>query len=154
MKRAPIFVLAGTVAGLAGILSFHTRPITSSALSGDGVSRGSEGSATSGSGIGGDSHGGAANGVRAAEGATEQYGFGELAVEVMVRGDRIVNVTVPLLQTGEQYSEQLAMLAIPRLRYEVLTTQSARIHGVTGASYTSQAYVESLQAALDKLHIR
>jgi uncharacterized protein with FMN-binding domain len=140
MKRAPIFVLAGTVAGLAGILSFHTRPITSSALPGasPGASEG----------------GGSLKGVRTAEGATEQYGFGELAVQVMARGDRIINVTVPLLQVGDQYSGQLARLAIPRLRYEVLSAQSASIHGVTGASYTSQAYVESLQAALDKLHIK
>jgi uncharacterized protein with FMN-binding domain len=40
------------------------------------------------------------------------------------------------------------------LRSEVLSGQTASISGVSGATYTSQAYATSLQAALDKLHIR
>jgi uncharacterized protein with FMN-binding domain len=44
--------------------------------------------------------------------------------------------------------------AIPVLRSEVLAAQSANVQGVSGASYTSSAYVKSVQAALDALHIR
>ncbi|MGA3154183.1 MAG: FMN-binding protein [Streptosporangiaceae bacterium] len=91
---------------------------------------------------------------RSAVGATEQYGYGYLAVRVIVRGNRIVNVTVPVIQTAEQYSQQLAMQVIPTLRSEVLAGQTAGISAVSGATYTSQAYATSLQAALDKLHVR
>jgi uncharacterized protein with FMN-binding domain len=71
-----------------------------------------------------------------------------------VSGSRITDVSVPVIQTAEQYSQQLASQAIPMLRSEVLSGQTASISGVSGATYTSQAYATSLQAALDKLHIR
>jgi uncharacterized protein with FMN-binding domain len=40
--------------------------------------------------------------------------------------------------------------AIPKLRQEALTAQSADIATVSGATYTSEAYQQSLQGALDR----
>ncbi len=40
------------------------------------------------------------------------------------------------------------------LRSEVLTVHSAQIDGVSGATYTSEAYSQSIQSALDKLHVK
>ena len=40
------------------------------------------------------------------------------------------------------------------LRGEVLAVHGVQIHGVSGATYTSVAYVQSIQSALDKLHVR
>jgi uncharacterized protein with FMN-binding domain len=40
------------------------------------------------------------------------------------------------------------------LRAEVLAAHGAQIHGVSGATYTSVAYAQSIQSALDKLHIK
>ncbi len=91
--------------------------------------------------------------ARSATGASEQYGYGVLSVAVTVRGNRIEDVRVRSLQDPAQYSQQLAAQAIPILRSEVLSVQSARINGVSGASYTSQAYALSVQSALDKLHV-
>jgi uncharacterized protein with FMN-binding domain len=163
MKRAPLFVLGGTVAGLAGILSFHTHPpasglsalpaagksATANSASGSGSSsaRTSRNPSTSGSGSASSAT------PQSATGSTVQYGYGALAVKVTARGGRIVSVTVPYIQTAEQYSQQLASQAIPTLRSEVLTAQNANIQGVSGATYTSQAYAQSLQSALDKLHL-
>ena len=84
----------------------------------------------------------------------EQYGYGQLSVTVTVRGDRIVAVSVPVLHTMDPYSQQLARQVIPTLRSEVLAAHSAQIHGVSGATYTSEAYAQSIQSALDKLHVR
>jgi uncharacterized protein with FMN-binding domain len=84
----------------------------------------------------------------------EQYGYGELAVKVTVSGSRITAVTVPTLRTAEQYSQQLAAQVIPMLKSQVMAAESARINGVSGATYTSEAYAYSLQSALDKLHIK
>ncbi len=158
MKRAPLFVVTGTVAGLAGILSFHTHPQTSVLAPSAGTSPATDSPShpasrqdRSGSGSG-TSAPASAGSVRSLTGPTEQYGFGKLAVRITVRGDRIISVSVPLIQTSEQYSQQLADQAIPTLNNEVLTAQSAHINGVSGATYTSQAYAASLQAALDKLH--
>jgi len=80
------------------------------------------------------------------------YGYGELDVRVTISGNRVTNVTVPVLRTAEPYSQQLAAQVIPMLKSEVLAAGSAQINGVSGATYTSQAYATSLQAALDKLH--
>jgi uncharacterized protein with FMN-binding domain len=40
------------------------------------------------------------------------------------------------------------------LRAEVLSAQGATINGISGATYTSESYAQSLQSALDKLHIK
>ena len=45
---------------------------------------------------------------------------------------------------------QIAAYAVPRLTQEALGAQSAHIDAVSGASYTSQGYVQSLQSALDQ----
>jgi uncharacterized protein with FMN-binding domain len=87
-------------------------------------------------------------------GALENYGYGELSARVSISGGRITGITVPVLRTAEQYSQQLAAQVIPTLRSEVLQAQSARINAVSGATYTSQAYAVSVQAALDKAHFR
>jgi uncharacterized protein with FMN-binding domain len=144
-----MFVLAGAVAGFVGILSFQSRPATPVAVAGSA----SHAKAGKGAARQARSPVSAAE-VRSTVGPTEQYGFGELAVKVTVRGNRITDLTVPLIQTAEQYSQQLASQVIPALRSEVLSAQTANISAVSGATYTSQAYASSVQAALDKLHLR
>ena len=91
--------------------------------------------------------------VRTAVGRSEQYGYGVLAVKVTVTGTRITSVVLSQLQTADQYSQQLAVQVIPMLRSQVLAAQTARINGVSGATYTSEAYATSIQSALDKLHV-
>ena len=151
MKRAP-FVLAGTVAGLAGLLAFHSRPPTATAGPAPRQSSTGSGAATSQPAASGARP--AAGGARSAAGAVEQYGYGELQVKVTAAGRRITGVSVPLLRTAEPYSQQLAGRAIPQLRSEVLSGQTAHINGISGATYTSRAYALSVQAALDKLHLQ
>jgi uncharacterized protein with FMN-binding domain len=160
MKRAPTYVIAGTIAGLAGVLAFHTRPATPAALPSAAPSatithparRAGPGPArTRRRRHPGDA--GAAGAVRSAAGTTVPYGYGKLAVTVTVRGRRITSVAVTTLQTDEPYSQHLAGQVIPTLRSEVLSGQTAGIQAVSGATYTSQAYARSVQAALDSLHI-
>ena len=77
-----------------------------------------------------------------------------LDVKVTVRGNRITDVSVPAVQTAEPTSQQICDEAIPLLRSEVLAAQSGRIDGVSGATFTSEAYDQSLQAALNQLHLK
>lgn len=79
------------------------------------------------------------------------YGFGDISVRATVRGGKIVKVTIASLQTAEQFSQNLANQAIPLLRREVLSAQSAHVATISGATYTSQAFLQSLQGALTKL---
>jgi len=84
----------------------------------------------------------------------EQYGYGMLAVRVTVSGGRITQVSVPTLQVADAYSGSIAKQVMPMLRSQVLSLQSANIDGVSGATYTSEAYAMSLQGALDQLHFK
>lgn len=168
MKRAPLFVFAGTVAGLAGILSFHTSPPASGlgslpAAGGKSAAGTAAGSASRSPAASAHSHAGTSPhssgsssgsaGSGSVTGSTVEYGYGQLAVKVTVHGGRIVHVAVPSIQTAEPYSQRLASQAIPTLRSEVLSAQSANIQGVSGATYTSEAFAQSLQSALSKLHL-
>jgi uncharacterized protein with FMN-binding domain len=173
MKRFPV-VIGATVAGLVGILSFHSRGTTglSSQLSVKTNSP-SQGSKSAGpaqstttttttaagpsappSSTTTTSPGAAASVPSSAVGAQEQYGYGVLSVRATVSNSKISDVQVATLQTAESYSQQLANQVIPYLRRQVLSVQSAKINGISGATYTSEAYAYSLQSALDKLHFR
>lgn len=163
MKRAPLFVLAGAVAGFAGVFGLHSRPAAATAPGGRAAASRPHGGSRQplagpavpgGSAAGAPGTAGAAGPVRSAVGTMEQYGYGELAVKVTVHGSRITAVSVPTVRTAEPYSQQLASQVVPMLRSEVLAGQSAHINGVSGATYTSEAYAMSLQSALDKLHVR
>ncbi|HYZ53417.1 MAG TPA: FMN-binding protein [Streptosporangiaceae bacterium] len=156
MKGTPLLVLAGTVAGFVGVLSFHTRPASSTALPASGAQPGgarSGHSAASPTSVPATPTA-ASGAVRSAMGSSVQFGYGVLSVKVTVHGTRITDVSVPAIQTAEPTSQQINAQAIPMLRSEVLSAQNARINGISGATYTSEAYVQSLQAALDKLHVK
>jgi len=154
MKRAAWYVIAGTVAGFAGVLGLHGTAAPPSVVAApkptDGASRaaGKPGSARAAGPAP------AAGPTRQVTGILEQYGYGELSVQVTVRGTQITNVSVPVLRTAEPYSQQLADQVLPMLKSEVLAAHSARINAVSGATYTSQAYADSIQSALDKLHLK
>ncbi len=167
MKRAAWYLTAGAVAGFAGVLGLHGRTAPAAPRAADGAPGRSQpspsaSSAPSGPGpaAGPSSPGSqpgpatAGGGTHNITGAMEQFGYGELAVRVTVTGSRITNVTVPALQTAEPFSRQLSEQAIPLLKSQVLAADSASINGVSGATFTSEAYATSLQAALDKLHLR
>jgi len=149
VKRAPA-VTAAAAAGLVGVLAMNpsgkpsilggstqsTAPIkTSTPTTSPPVASTAPPTAT----------------AKTAVGTNEQYGYGTLAVRVTVRGGRITNVSMASLQTAEQYSQSLAQQVIPMLRNEVLSVQSAHINGISGATYTSEAYAQSVQSALDAL---
>lgn len=156
MKAGPGIVLAGAAAGFAGVLGLHILatiwPSAGTAAVAGAQPR-SPPPARQGAapGAGRDRRVGGL--LRSATGASVQFGYGTLAVRVTVRGSRIANVAVAGLQTLEPTSQAISEQAIPVLRSEVLAAQSANVHAVTGASYTSLAYVKSVQAALDALHV-
>jgi hypothetical protein len=162
MKRPGWYLVAGAVAGFAGVLGFHGGGAVTPSFAGHQRTGGARGSpaaapaatAPSSGTSGNTGAAGPAGPARQATGALEQYGYGELAVRVTVHGNEVTAVSVPVLRTAEPYSQQLAQQVIPMLRSEVLAVHSARINAVSGATYTSEAYALSIQSALDKLHLR
>jgi uncharacterized protein with FMN-binding domain len=82
-----------------------------------------------------------------------QTQYGGVQVSVRYSGHRILDVTALHLTDSSDTSVSISAQAAPVLRQEALAAQSARIDMVSGASFTSQAYVQSLQAALDAAHL-
>lgn len=76
--------------------------------------------------------------------------YGTVQVQITVRGTRITDVEALQLPDSSRQSRQINDYAAPQLRQEALDAQSANIDTVSGATYTSDAYRESLQSAIDQ----
>ncbi|MEQ1736512.1 MAG: FMN-binding protein [Rhodoglobus sp.] len=83
-------------------------------------------------------------------GSTVNTRFGPVQVQVTVSGGAITDVTALQLTNADGRSVQISNRAAPILRSEVLAAQSARVSTVSGATYTTQGYLKSLQSALDQ----
>ena len=75
--------------------------------------------------------------------------FGPVQVRVGIVNGRIGDVTALQTPAAHGLSLQLSTYATPILRKETLTAQNATIDVVSGATYTSDAYAQSLQEALN-----
>jgi uncharacterized protein with FMN-binding domain len=76
--------------------------------------------------------------------------WGTVQVQVTIADGRIVDVAALQLPTGDRHSLAISERAEPVLRSAVLEVQSADISVLSGATYTSLAYAQSLQSALDQ----
>lgn len=83
------------------------------------------------------------------DGASVQTRFGTVQVRVTIQNGKITEVTPLQLTDAERKSAQISSRAAPVLRSEVLQAQSANVQTIGGATVTSDAYLTSLQAALD-----
>lgn len=137
MKRA-VAAIVGTIAGLVILLGFKTgRPPAVNLAAPNGTRSGPD--VPTGT-------------TRTVTGPMVQTPYGSVQVQVTCRGRRITNVTAVRLPDDTGYSQLLSRTAGPTLGREALAAQSAHIDAVSGATYTSDGYAQSLQSALDQLH--
>jgi uncharacterized protein with FMN-binding domain len=83
-------------------------------------------------------------------GSTITTRYGDVEVQVTISGGQITDVTALALPDRDNHSARISSQAEPILREEALTAQSANIDLLSGATYTSDGYERSLQAALDQ----
>lgn len=114
-----------------------------SAVAAAGGSGGSAGGGGTGSGAGG-------NGTY--NGSVAQTRWGPVQVVITVAGGKITAVDVPTYPTANGRDQQINAFAIPILKRETMSAQSAHIDTVSGATVTSRGYIQSLQAAIDAAH--
>jgi uncharacterized protein with FMN-binding domain len=91
--------------------------------------------------------------TRSVTGQVVQTRYGPVQVRVTVTDHRITDVTPLQLPQGSGHDQQIDQQAVPQLRSEALAAQSARIDIISGATYTSDGYAQSLQSALDQAGI-
>ena len=170
-------MITATVVGLIGVLEFHTRPSAISCRDdprggrghdqprgvgpGPGVGDGGPQSkakakaATSKAGSGAApkaSSPSTPSSTRTAVGPQVNYSWGVLSVSVTVSGTKITKVGIASLDDGgNPRSQSIDQYSIPLLEQQAVAAQSANIQGVSGASYTSAGFKQSLQAALQQL---
>src|SRR4051795_6999036 len=158
MRRSPI-VLAATVAGTAGVLAFHphasaaptaTAPTTAAtaAAPAKSTSSAATGSGSGSSGSSGSSSS-AVSGTATGDAIDTQYG--PVQVRVTVKDGKITAIQGLVLTGNDPRSAEISSFAEPTLKQEALSAQSADIDAVSGATFTSAGYAQSLQSALDKL---
>ncbi|HEY3575380.1 MAG TPA: FMN-binding protein [Arthrobacter sp.] len=120
------------------------------------ASSGSSGSGSSGSTGTAGAAGAAGSAAKAGgtyDGEVVQTRFGTVQVQITVKSGQITDVTALKLTDAEGRSVQISNYAAPILRDEVLQAQSANVQTVGGATVTSDAYLTSLQAALDAANL-
>lgn len=165
MSRAPV-VIGSTAVGLGLVLSFHTAGIKRTTP----LSIGSPASpatttpttsppATAAPGSGGSSSTSApgttapasSSATRTATGQDVQYRYGDIQLKVTEKGTRITNITVVSNNGIDPRSQMINQEAVPMLQSQAMQLQSANIDGVSGATFTSMAYADALQSALQQL---
>ncbi|WAZ19106.1 FMN-binding protein [Streptomyces cinnabarinus] len=92
----------------------------------------------------------AAPSIRTVTGATAQTKYGPVQVRITLTDGRITGATAVQSPSSSPRSQEISSTAVPKLNQETLTAQSADIDTVSGATYTSAGYKQSLQSALDK----
>jgi uncharacterized protein with FMN-binding domain len=147
MRRAPI-VISATVAGVAGVLSFQAQPRKLTPIASSPAATGKVATSTRSPAKTKTTTSAA---PVTATGAVAQNPYGNVQVRVTVTGGKITQVTALQLPQSDPKSAEISQYAAPQLQSEVLAAQSAKINGVSGASYTSQSYDTSLQSALDQI---
>jgi uncharacterized protein with FMN-binding domain len=152
MRRIVLW-LASTATGVVLLFSYPTSTSSVPAATtvaeapGSGTTTSGGGATTGGSTSGGSSSGASATTVT---GPAADTRYGPVQVQVTVDAGQITDVQVVEYPTGNGRDRQINARAVPTLVQETLDAQSADIDMVSGATYTSEGYVESLQAALDQ----
>ena len=137
MRRAPV-VITATIAGTAGVLAFHAH--TPAVRTATAVVASATPSSTSKS-----------SAANSATGDAIDTQYGAAQVRVTVSNGKITKVEALQLQGNEPRSVEISSSAEPILQQEVLAAQTADVDAVSGATFTSASYAQSLQSALDKL---
>ena len=143
---------------VAAPLPTPSAPAGTGAGSGTGSGKGSGTGSGSGSGTGSGSGKGSGSGsgtgsgstTRTVEGDTVQTRYGPVQLRVTLHGGRITAVKAVQVPEDNPRDQEITGFAVPQLTQEALSAQSAHIDTVSGATYTSEGYIQSLQSALDR----
>ncbi len=166
--RRVILAVTGTIAGLVALLSFKSHVPSVPVAATTGGSGGSSSSSTSPSSSSSSSSSGGQTttvpgefpqgslaskltaGETAVDGNAANTAYGPVQLQLIERNNKIVKVAVLVQPANTLHDIQIGAFAFPKLISETLAAQTAKIDAVSGASYTSAGYIQSLQSALDK----
>jgi uncharacterized protein with FMN-binding domain len=116
---------------------------------------GTSGSGTSGSGTSGSGTSGSGSSTSATTytGDSVQTRWGPVQVRITVVDGTITVSEAIVYPDGNHEDREINAFALPVLNQEAVTRQSADIDMVSGATVTSEGYLQSLQSAIDQAHL-
>jgi uncharacterized protein with FMN-binding domain len=152
MRRLTFWILS-TVSAVVLLFGYHTS--TSGALatsSGTSVVAGGNGvtPVTGSSTTGSTPSSSATSSKKSVTGSVAQTRWGPVQVQLAVAGGKITDVSVVQYPNGNGRDQEINGQALPVLIQGTVSAQSAQIDMVSGATVTSDGYLESLQSAIDK----
>ena len=157
MRRLTLWI-ASTLSALVLLFSYHTS--TNASVGSSVVALAGTGSgATSGSGSGSSPSSGTTSGSTAAPetsagttyaGDAVSTRYGDVQVEITVADGKVTAARVLQVPWNDHRDQEINAAAVPILNEEAVAAQDADIDMVSGATYTSEGYVGSLQSALDR----
>jgi len=143
-----------TTTGTSGGSSTSAPSASGTGTSASGSSGSSGTSSASGSSTAGTSSGGSrtTSGLKDGTftGQAVDTRYGAVQVAITVSGGQITDVSVPQYPNTERGDEEINAQAIPILISETKSAQNAQIDMVSGATFTSDGYTQSLQSAIDQ----
>ena len=167
MRRIVVAVM-GTISGLVLLFSYHTSrnegstAVAGSASSGgsasaSGSSNGSSSGQSNGSSSGqasGSSNGSAGSATSGSyTGSSVMTRWGAVQVQITVADGKITAAKAVEYPQANPRDRQINAYALPVLAQEATQAQSANIDAVSGATVTSDGYIQSLQSAIDQAHL-
>ncbi|MEU5025725.1 FMN-binding protein [Streptomyces milbemycinicus] len=149
MRKAALTTVS-TVAGVVLLLSLKPHVNTTTAVAAQPPSPSSSPSSSSAAPSPSTSHTTSAGPTGTYTGDTINTRYGPVQLAVTLSKGKITAVKALQTPSGDGRSQQIASYAVPQLTNETLQAQNAQIDTVSGATYTSDGYVQSLQSALDQ----
>ncbi|MGY6020972.1 FMN-binding protein [Streptomyces spinosirectus] len=114
-----------------------------------GAGSSKSGGSSGGSGSGSSQASGGAARAKTVTGKLVQTDYGPVQVRITVSNGKITKADAVQAPKGG-LSDQKTALSVPKLNQEAVAAGSAKIDSVSGATYTSTGYKQSLQSALDQ----
>lgn len=148
MFRRIAIVATGTIGGVVAVVAYHPPSLTPVSTIGVVTSTPSTGATTP---AGTTKPGSGTSGTFA--GDTAQTAWGPVQVQITVTGGQITAAKALQWPNGDRRSQSIAQQSIPYLIQQTLSTKSANVQGVSGASYTSDGWRRSLASARSKAGI-
>ena len=147
--RRSILAIATTIAGLVLLLSFKTHG-TSALPAAAATTATAAQTTTARTTTVASTPAATASTTKTVTGGASQTRYGPVQVQLTVKNGTITGVTAVQSPGYDPRSQQINAYAIPVLNQEALAARSANISMVSGATYTSDGYLASLQSALGK----
>ncbi len=86
-------------------------------------------------------------------GDTVSTPYGPVQVQITATGTTVTDVAVLQVPSSNGQDQAINGRAVPELNAQVVDGNAKDVHAVSGASYTSSAYLDSLQSALDQANL-